>query len=71
MEARGPRAEPRVPMAPTEELVHGEQGTELLEEVLGRGNMLKALARVEGNRGAAGVDGMEVGELRYESRQVV
>jgi len=64
MEARGPQAEPRVPMAPTEELVHGEQGAELLEEVLGRGNMLKALARVEGNRGAAGVDGMEVGELR-------
>jgi len=53
-----------VPMARAEERLHGEQGTDLLERMLERGNMLKALGRVEGNRGAAGVDGMEVGELR-------
>jgi len=68
MEARGPQAEPRVPMAPTEELIHGGQGTDLLERALERGNMLKALGRVESNRGAAGVDGMEVGQLRDHLR---
>ena len=55
-------------MAPTEELVHGEEGTDLLDRVLERGNMLKALGRVESNRGAAGVDGMEVGQLREHLR---
>jgi RNA-directed DNA polymerase len=57
-----------VPRALTGELVHGEQRTDLLERVLERGNMLKALARVESNRGAAGVDGMGVGELREHLR---
>ena len=51
-------------VAPTEELAHGAQGTDLLERMLERDNMLRALRRVEGNRGAAGVDGMAVGELR-------
>ena len=55
-------------MAPTEELVHGEQGTELLERMLERPNMERALRRVESNRGAAGVDGMGVGELRDHLR---
>jgi RNA-directed DNA polymerase len=68
MEARGSQAEPRVPMVPTEELVHGEQGMELLERMLERGNMRRALRRVESNRGAAGVDGMGVGQLREHLR---
>ena len=55
-------------MARTEELVHGEQGRDLLEGMLERGNMLRALQRVESNRGAAGVDRMEVGELRDHLR---
>lgn len=33
------------------------------ERIFSRGNMLKALGRVEANRGAPGVDGMRVGEL--------
>ena len=33
------------------------------ERIFSRGNMLKALGRVEANRGAAGVDGMSVKEL--------
>jgi group II intron reverse transcriptase/maturase len=57
-----------VPTAPTEELVHGEQGADLLEKMLERANMMRALRRVEGNRGAGGVDGMEVGELREHLR---
>jgi retron-type reverse transcriptase len=32
--------------------------------MLGRENMLKALRAVETNRGAGGIDGMEVGQLR-------
>ena len=40
----------------------GEPG--LFERMLGRENMLKALRAVETNRGAGGIDGMEVGQLR-------
>lgn len=35
----------------------------LLEEILSRANMLKALHKVVENKGASGIDGMEVGEL--------
>jgi RNA-directed DNA polymerase len=35
-----------------------------LEQALERGNLVRALKRVEGNRGAAGVDGMGVEGLR-------
>ena len=41
-----------------------EGGERLLEEVLERGNLVRALKRVERNRGAAGVDGMGVEGLR-------
>lgn len=41
-----------------------ETGYRLMERVVEKGNMQKALKRVERNRGAAGVDGMEVRELR-------
>ena len=37
---------------------------QLLEEILARHNMLNALAKVEANKGAAGIDGMEVSSLR-------
>jgi RNA-directed DNA polymerase len=40
----------------------GEPG--LFERMLGQENMLKALRAVETNRGAGGIDGMEVGQLR-------
>ncbi len=55
-------------MVRTEELSHGEQGTSLLEQMLERQNMMRALRRVESNRGAAGVDGMTAGELRGHLR---
>ena len=41
-----------------------EEGGLLLERVLERGNFVRALKRVEQNRGSAGVDGMGVEELR-------
>lgn len=37
---------------------------DLIETMLERGNLLKALQAVERNQGAAGVDGMEVSQLR-------
>jgi RNA-directed DNA polymerase len=67
-EAPGPRAERSVLVARAAELSHGEQETPLLERMLERPNMLRALRRVESNRGAAGVDGMGVGELRAHLR---
>ena len=42
----------------------GPKQPDLIERMLERGNMLKALQAVEANRGAAGVDGMEVSQLR-------
>jgi RNA-directed DNA polymerase len=44
-------------------------GPDLIERMLERGNLLKALEAVEANRGAAGVDGMEVGQLRNYLRE--
>jgi RNA-directed DNA polymerase len=46
-----------------------EAGGDLLEKALGRENLLRALRRVEGNRGAAGIDGMGVQELRPYLRE--
>jgi RNA-directed DNA polymerase len=45
------------------------QLSELLEAVVERGNMLRALHRVESNKGAAGVDGMTVAHLRPYLRE--
>jgi group II intron reverse transcriptase/maturase len=42
---------------------------DLIEKMLERGNMLKALQAVERNGGAAGVDGMEVAQLRAYLRE--
>src|SRR5215831_1384975 len=42
---------------------------DLIEKMLERGNMLKALHAVERNGGAAGVDGMEVVHLRQYLRE--
>jgi RNA-directed DNA polymerase len=42
---------------------------ELIEMMLERGNMLKALKAVEQNGGAAGVDGMDVAQLRSHLRE--
>jgi len=42
----------------------GPGTTKLMEAVVERSNMLRALHQVESNKGAAGVDGMTVSELR-------
>jgi group II intron reverse transcriptase/maturase len=50
--------------APAEETLHPAQTEELWEQVFSRDNLLRALQRVEQNRGAPGPDGMTVGRLR-------
>jgi len=47
----------------------GPKQPDLIERMLERGNMLKALQAVEANRGAAGVDGVEVKQLRAYLRE--
>ena len=47
----------------------GPKQPDLIERMLERGNMLKALQAVEANQGAAGVDGMEVKQLRGYLRE--
>jgi RNA-directed DNA polymerase len=47
----------------------GPKQPDLIERMLERGNLLKALQAVEANRGAAGVDGMEVKQLRAYLRE--
>ena len=46
-----------------------DETMELLDKVLQRENMLRALARVEQNKGAAGVDGMTVDGLGAHLRE--
>ena len=47
----------------------GPKQPDLIERMLERGNMLRALQAVEANRGAGGVDGMEVEQLRKHLRE--
>jgi len=47
----------------------GPGTTQLMEAVVERSNMLRALHRIESNKGAAGVDGMTVGELRVHLKE--
>ncbi len=69
VDLQGPGRKPRVRQVrgsnPTGHVEPSEpREPELIERMLGRENMLKALQAVEANQGAAGVDGLEVGELR-------
>jgi hypothetical protein len=47
----------------------GPKQPDLIERMLERGNMLKALQAVEANRVAVGIDGMEVSRLRRYLRE--
>ena len=42
---------------------------QLLEDILARDNMLNALAKVEANKGASGIDRMEVTSLRKHLKE--
>jgi RNA-directed DNA polymerase len=49
---------------PSPARAEGTSSAELWEVIWSKGNLLKALKRVEVNRGAPGVDGMRTQELR-------
>jgi len=55
---------PNMYPAQTKGKSRGEQNNDLIEEVLSRQNMLKALKRVEMNKGAPGIDNLKVENLR-------
>ena len=59
---------PSIPVAQAK-TNHRDKQYQLLEEILARRNMLNALARVESNKGAPGIDGMEVPDLRKNLRE--
>ena len=46
-----------------------ERNNDLMEEVLSRENMLQALKKVEQNRGAPGIDNLNVADLKTYLRQ--
>jgi group II intron reverse transcriptase/maturase len=50
--------------AQTKSKSRGEQNNDLMEEVLSRQNMLKALKRVEKNKGAPGIDNLTVENIK-------
>jgi RNA-directed DNA polymerase len=55
--------------SPGNEEITEPRKPDLIEMMLERGNMLKALKAVEANQGAAGIDGMEVKRLRQHLRE--
>jgi len=58
------QGEPNMYPAQTKGKSRGERNNDLMEEVLSRQNMLKALKRVEKNKGAPGVDKLTVESLK-------
>ena len=58
------QGEPNMYPAQTKGKSRGKQNNDLMEEVLSRQNMLKALRRVEKNKGAPGIDNLKVESLR-------
>jgi len=63
------QGEPNMYPAQTKGKSRGEQNNDLMEEVLSRQNMLKALRRVEKNKGTPGIDNLIVENLKPYLRQ--
>ena len=65
LESRGeaPRAERRGEAGPTASDPERSGADDLMEQVVERGNLARALKRVRRNQGSAGIDGMTVDEL--------
>ena len=58
------QGEPNMYPAQTKDKSRGEQNNDLMEEALSKQNMLKALRRVEKNKGAPGIDNLIVENLK-------
>lgn len=72
--AGGKGRNPRLPDEGASKSTAGQDNSEprehqLMEEVLTKENMTKAMKRVEANKGAAGIDDMTVGELKGYLKQ--
>lgn len=70
---RGSGRKPEVALASGSNFPENKEPAEpepedLIERMFERGNLLKALQAVEVNQGAAGIDGLEVGQLRSHLR---
>lgn len=63
------QGEPNMYPVQTKGKSHGEQNNDLMEEVLSKQNMLKALRRVDANKGAPGIDNLTVESLKPYLRQ--
>lgn len=63
VQPRGYSGAQRISMVQTKTSSCGKQ-YQILEEILARGNMINVLKRVETNKGAPGIDGMEAPHLR-------
>ena len=62
---RHPQGTVEVASSPTARRARScQETTHLMEVVVERENMVKALGQVEGNKGSAGVDGVSVHDLR-------
>ena len=62
---QGPAGRPSRPTAPSDRTSHGMQDTTLMEQVVARMNLMKALVHMERKEESApGIDGMTVPELR-------
>ena len=60
------QGEPNMYPAQTKGKSHGERNNDLMEEVLSMQNMLKALRRVEKNKGTLGIDNLtEISVMVY------
>ena len=68
MQPRGYLGVPSISMARAKTNLRKKQ-YQLLEDILTRDNMLNALAKVESNKGAPGIDGMEVPYLRKNLKE--
>lgn len=69
MNTQGTYGGPSVPPAQTKTPSRGCDDNRLMEKALDRKNLLPALRRVEENKGAPGVDGVTVKELRDYIRE--
>ena len=64
MKPRGPGGGPSAPVAPPRPTSRAAKTHDLMEQVVARENMQRALRRVEQNRGAPGVDGVTTEQLK-------
>jgi RNA-directed DNA polymerase len=67
--AEAKQEESSIPLARTGKTFREGDGSNLMERVIARDNMLQALRRVESNQGAPGIDKVTVGELQAYCRQ--